>query len=110
VRSRGAKLLIGALLLKDGSGCRLTLVFGLLMMLSNEGIGARVGRLSTAAGSAELAEALFEEKIEAGLGAWDSSAHPTRKDSTLTMVNHIRKANFKGFMNNSFLEAAAALQ
>ena len=105
MRKRGTKLLVvGTLLLKDGSGCRLVVaVSGLVMRLSRDGIGARVGSGFSAVVSAlELAEELAgeekSEKIEAGLGEWDNKAHPTRKDNTLVMVNQIRKANFNGFM------------
>ena len=116
MRIRGTKLLklllLEALLLKDGSGCKLTAEFGLVMRLFNGGMGARVGSGSTVIGS----EALEDEgsgceekieKIEAGLGAWDNNAHPTRKDSTLVIVIQIRRANFNGFMDDSFLESAA---
>jgi len=73
-------------------------------------MGARVGSVSTAGGTETLVRLVCEEKIDAGLGAWDNSAHPIRKDSTLVMVNQIRKANFSGFMDDSFLEAVTALQ
>jgi hypothetical protein len=104
---RGTKLLVVVtLLLKDGSGCRLVLVAesGLVMRLSSEGIGARVGSGFREVVSAaleppdELAGEEKSEKIETGLGEWDNSAHPSRKDSTLPMVIQIRKANFNGFM------------
>jgi hypothetical protein len=106
VRRRGTKLLVvGTLLLKDGSGCRLVVaVSGLVMRLSREGIGARVGSgFSEVVSALELEEEALageekSEKIETGLGAWDNNAHPTRNDSTLVMVNQIRKANFNGFM------------
>jgi hypothetical protein len=99
-------LVVGKLLLKDGNGCKLVLVAvsGLVMRLSREGIGARVGSgFSEVVSALELEEEALageekSEKIETGLGAWDSNAHPTRKDSTLVMVNQIRKANFNGFM------------
>ena len=79
------------------------------MMLSSDGMGASVGSGSTDTGSITLEEVVArEEKIDAGLGAWDNSAHPTRKESTLQIVIQIRKANFNGFMNNSFLESVAA--
>ena len=114
MRSCGTKLLVVVtLLVKDGSGCRLTAVFGLVMRLSNEGIGASVGRGFTLIGSAALEEVvvlLCEEKIDAGLGACDNNAHPIRKDSTLVIVIQTRKANFNGFMDNSFLEPVAILQ
>jgi hypothetical protein len=107
VRRRGTKLLVVALLLNDGSGCRLVLVAvsGLVMILSSEGIGSRVGSVFSEVGSAALemdedglAGEEKSEKIEAGLGACDNSAHPSRKDSTLPIVIQIRKANFNGFM------------
>jgi hypothetical protein len=113
VRKRGTELLVVVtLLVNDGSGCRLTAVFGLVMMLSSEGIGASVGRGLTAIGSAALEEVVVapvEEKIDAGLGAWDNNAHPIRKDSTLVIVIQIRKANFNGFMDDSFLEPVVTL-
>ena len=73
-------------------------------------MGARVGSGSIVAGLERLGRLVGEEKIDAGLGAWDNSAHPTRKDSRLVIVIQIRKANFNGFMDDSFLEAAATLQ
>ena len=93
-------------MLKDGSGCKVVLAAasGLVMRLSRDGIGARVGSgFKEVVSALELAEAELageekSEKIETGLGAWDNNAHPTRKDSTLVMVNQIRKANFNGFM------------
>jgi len=110
VRTRGTKLLVVEVLFeKDGSGCKLTAVSGLVMRLSRDGIGARVGsRFSEEVGSAtleleeELAGEEKSEKIEAGLGAWDNSAHPSRKDSTLPIVIQIRKANFSAFMRFPF--------
>jgi hypothetical protein len=95
-------LVVLALLLNDGSGCRLVLAaaFGLVMRLFSDGIGARVGSAFSEVGFAalELAGEEKSEKIEAGLGAWDNNAHPSIKDSTLPIVNQIRKANFNGFM------------
>jgi len=75
---RGTKLLVVVtLLLKDGSGCRLVLVAvsGLVMRLSRDGIGARVGSWFNEVVSAalELEDGLAgeekSEKIETGLGA-----------------------------------------
>jgi len=108
-RNCGTKLLtvVFALLLKDGSGCRLVLVvvvLGLEIRLSRDGIGARVGSWFSETGAAvlELEEGLAgdekSEKIETGLGEWDNRAHPSKKDSTLPIVIQMRKANFNGFM------------
>jgi hypothetical protein len=108
VRMRGTKLLtvVVTLLLIDGSGCRLVLVVvsGLVIRLSRDGIGARVGSGFSETGFAvlELVEGLAgeekSEKIETGLGAWDNRAHPIKNDSTLPIVIQMRKANFNGFM------------